>query len=90
MEQIGRLAMRVEGNFWVAYYAMPDTMEGAIELGRIAMAAVGPENLERKQMYMGMMRDFVSDMLNDRIGHRPEWPEPEGRPAPQHERSGKA
>ncbi len=28
--KIGRLAMRHEGNFWNAYYAMPDTMDGAI------------------------------------------------------------
>ena len=34
---IGRLAMRVEGELWSAYYAMPNTMEGAVFLGSIAM-----------------------------------------------------
>jgi hypothetical protein len=36
-KQVGRLAMRHEGMWWVAYYAMPSTMEGAVELARIAM-----------------------------------------------------
>lgn len=90
-QQMGRLAMREEGHFWVAYYALPDTMEGAVLLGQVAMAAVsGPEGFERKQTFMGMMRDFVGDIIAERIGYRPEWPEPEGRPAPERERAGRA
>ena len=42
-QQVGRLAMRVEGDFWRAYYAMPGTMEGALLLGSIAMGAVQRE-----------------------------------------------
>lgn len=36
-QQIGRLALRREGKWWAAYYAMPDTMNGALPLGRIRM-----------------------------------------------------
>jgi hypothetical protein len=90
-QQIGRLALRVEGKFWVAYYALTDTMDGAIELGRIAMAAVtGPDGFERKQMFMSMMRDFVADIIEARCGVRPFYADPDGQPAPEHERSGQA
>ena len=47
-QQVGRLAMRVEGNYWVAYYALTDTMDEALDL------------------------------------------EPDGQPAPQRERAGRA
>lgn len=84
---VGRLALRQEGRFWVAYYAATATMDGAEELGRVAMAAVtGPAGFERKLMFMAMMRDIVGDILEHVTGVRPEWPEPEGRPAPEHER----
>ena len=33
-----RLAMRVEGNWWVAYCARMGTMAGATELGRMRMS----------------------------------------------------
>ena len=83
--------MRVEGDVWVAYFALPDTMDGAIELGRIAMAIVtGPDGFERKQQFMAIMRSAISDILEARSGVRPVWPEPEGRPAPQRERAGRA
>ena len=38
--QIGRLALRREGIWWNAYYAMPETMEDAIHLGSIRMTTV--------------------------------------------------
>lgn len=39
-QQLGRLAMREEGGFWSAYYAMPGSMEGAVLLGTIRMRFV--------------------------------------------------
>lgn len=88
-EQIGRLAMRHEGQWWNAYYAMPDTMEGAIPLGSIAMAFVkgGERQLERKDRFLAFMRECVGDILEERVGARPEWPD-SPQPAPEHERSG--
>ncbi len=86
-KQIGRLAMRVEGTLWCAYYAMPNTMDGAVFLGSIAMAFV--EQPDRKEAFMALMREAVSDLIEERTGTRPTWPRgPE--PAPEHERSGKA
>lgn len=87
MMQIGRLAMRHEGENWNAYYALPDTMEEPIFLGSIHMGAV-TRNPERKQVFMDMMRDIVSDIIEEKTGQRPTW----GglRVAPEHERSGEA
>ena len=86
-KQIGRLAMRKEGDFWNAYYALKDTMDGALLLGSIRMAAV-VENRSRKDAFMKMMQDIVSDILEDGFGERPEWGEP--KPGPESERSGHA
>ncbi len=85
--QVGRLAMRQEGENWVAYYAMPDTMEGAIFLGAIHMGAVR-KNQKRKLEFMTMMREVVADILEETTGVRPTWDEP--HLAPEHERSGSA
>lgn len=86
-QQIGRLAMRVEGRNWTAYYALTDTMDGALFLGSIAMAAV-TDSPDRKQAFMDMMRDVVSDILEEKLGSRPDWNEPQG--AHEHERAGRA
>lgn len=86
-QQIGRLAMRVEGDKWTAYYALPGTMTGALYLGQIQMRFV--QKPERKDAFMSLMREAVSDILEEATGVRPEWPEPAGRPAPQHERAGR-
>ena len=79
--------MRHEGDNWVAYYALPDTMKDPIFLGSIRMGAV-IANPERKQAFMTMMRDVVSDLIEEQTGIRPTWGGPER--APEHERSGAA
>ena len=84
-QKMGRLAMRHEGNFWNAYYAMPDTMDGALLLGSIAMRFV--TNAERKYAFLNFMREAVSDLIEEETGARPIWPD-EPHPAPEHERSG--
>ena len=86
-QEMGRLAMRVEGDWWNAYYAMPNTMEGALHLGSIRMAFVA-DDWQRKELFMSMMKDAVSEIIKERIGVEATWPE--ARPAPEHERSGKA
>lgn len=85
--QIGRLAMREEGDDWVAYYAMPDTMVGALRLGSIRMAIATDE--KHKQAFMALMREAVGDIVEEMCGTRPVWPTPP-QPAPQHERAGRA
>lgn len=84
-KQMGRLAMRIEGDDWAAYYALPDTMEGAFRLGSVKMAIV--RDLERRQMFMDLMRHFIGDILAGKFGEEPTW---KTEPAPEHERSGRA
>ena len=88
-QQIGRLAMRQEGEYWNAYYALPANVrsKGKILLGSIRMVAV-MENEERKVAFMQMMRDIVSEIIEAQTGVRPMWNEP--TPAPECERSGHA
>lgn len=89
-KKIGRLALREEGSMWNAYYALPDSMEGAIFIGSIAMRFVsGPDNEPRRAIFMTLMRDAVSDMMEELFGTRPTWPEGPVT-APEHERGGNA
>ena len=88
MNKTGRLALRSEGDLWVAYYALPASMEGAIFLGSIQLRFV--QDKVRKAVFMGLMREAVSDIFEEITGERPTWPEPEGQPAPEHERGGNA
>lgn len=85
--KLGRLAYRHEGKWWVAYYALPDTMEKSIQLGRIKMTAIEGRP-ERKQQFMDLLRDVVADIIEETSGRRPEWLEPTA--APESERSGHA
>jgi hypothetical protein len=85
-DKVGRIALRVEGGMWNAYYAMPDTMEGAILIGSIKMGAV-THNPGRKQAFMEMMTDTVQELFEAEIGKRAEFTV---GPAPESERSGSA
>lgn len=82
--KVGRLAMREEGNNWNAYYAMPDTMDGAIYLGSIRIGLT--RRKDRKRAFMALMKECVADMLEQEVGVRPTWPDGE-QPAPEHERT---
>jgi hypothetical protein len=84
--QVGRLAMRREGESWVAYYALPDTMVEPIFLGSIRLGAVTDRHLARRDAFMNMMRDVIADILEEQTGVRPVWGEPQS--APENERSG--
>jgi len=83
---VGRLALRVEGDWWVAYYAMPKTMDKAIELGRIKMGIV-ESNPERKELFMDLMRSAIAELLEQQGVKVENWNEP--TTGPEHERSGR-
>lgn len=85
--QIGRLSMRREGDLWVAYYAMPGTMKGALFLGSVQMAFI-VRDPARKNAFMDMMREAVGDIIEAKAGVRPVWGGPKS--APEHERGGNA
>jgi hypothetical protein len=81
----GRLALRVEGDKWTAYYAMPHTMEKALWLGAIRLTLV--ENPERKKMFIDLMKNVLEELLAQ-TGHQvSDWDEER---APEHERSGRS
>ena len=84
--QLGRVAFRVEGKEWVAYYAKPDTMKDAVRVGSLSMAFA--EVPERKQEFMALVRQCVADMFDEVLGQRPQWTEPTD--APESERNGSA
>jgi hypothetical protein len=84
--KIGRLAMHHEGADWNAYYALPGTMDGAIFLGSIAMRFIDGKP-DRKDAFIGFMREAVSDLVEELTGQRPTWPEGV-QAAPEHERAG--
>lgn len=83
-EQVGRVAFRQEGDFWNAYYAMPDTMDGALLLGSFHMK-FATSRPERKEAFITLMRAAVGDIIEEKFGTRPMWPDPPS-PAPEHER----
>jgi beta-phosphoglucomutase-like phosphatase (HAD superfamily) len=80
-EQMGRIAFRVEGDWWVAYYALPATMEGALELARIQMAIVA-NHPQRKNTFMKLIQGYVKEIV-------PAFEVADSKPAPEHERAGR-
>lgn len=74
-QEVGRLAICLEGSWLVAYYAEPGSMAGAIDLGRIRM--VGVATPERKAASLRLMLGLVSDLNEHQTGTRPVWPEPD-------------
>lgn len=83
MAEMGRLAFREEGVYWHAYYALPNTMEGALPLATIHMRFVN--NKKRRREFMELMKHCVSEIIRERTGQNPHWPTE--RPAPEHERT---
>lgn len=84
--KIGRVALREEGEMWNAYYALPDTMDDAIFLGSIKIAAV-KSNPERKEEFIALMRGVIGDLIKEQTGFAPSW---KLESAPEHERAGRA
>lgn len=78
-QEVGRLALRVENGYWNAYYMLPDSTRGRVELGRVSLAYFDKAKTEeiRKERMLAfrlMMQDFVSDLLEEATGVRPTWP----------------
>jgi hypothetical protein len=82
--QFGRLAIRAEGNFVNAYYAMPDTMKGATLLFSVNRSAALRPGVHEKILDLG--RQIVGEIVFEISGVRPLWGGPEA--APEHERAG--
>lgn len=80
-----RLAFRIEGDYWNAYLAKPDTMEDAKLVGSVVYAAALHPAI--KDAFMAMMRKVVETFVDDMgIARIEGWGDPER--APESERSG--
>lgn len=85
---VGRLALRVEGHWWAAYWA-PEltTMQGAVKLATIRLNIA--RNEEVKEIFMRTARLAFSNIVKEVTGQDIiKWNEPEV--APESERSGNA
>lgn len=81
----GRIAFRVEGELWCAYYAKTDTMDGAIFIGSIRLAFV--QKPENKNKFKQFIQDGVEETLKE-LGHTvKQW---NHQTAPEHECGGNA
>ena len=85
--EIGRLAFREEGAFWVAYFAGPGTMDQAVVLGSIRMNVI-QACPEHKAAFVTLMRGVLDTAFAEMFGAVPEWRG--AQPAPDHERTKKA
>ena len=80
--QMGRLAMRHEGDYWNAYYALPDTMAAAYFVASIRYSFV-VNNPIRRLAFVQVAKGCVADIIEVNFGQRPRF-EPETR-APENE-----
>jgi hypothetical protein len=80
--KVGRIAFRAEDGHWNAYYALNETMDGAIFLGCIPMTFVKMPKV--KELFIDCVRAGVAEILREKAGGELHWREPE--PAPEHER----
>lgn len=80
-----RLALRVEDEWWIAYMARIDTMEGAVELGRILFNCARVEGVG--DAFKALMVQVLSGALEAIGANAISWDE---RKAPESERSGSA
>lgn len=87
LQQVGRVAFRHEGDYWNAYYALPDTMDGALLIASIHMGAVsGGDNEFRKIAFMELAKGIANDIL--RAAGHPITMDGQPHAAPEHERAG--
>jgi hypothetical protein len=86
MPDVGRLAFRDEGKFWVCYFTKLDTLVDAIPLGSIRMNIV-ESNDEIRTQFMDLMKNIMSKAVEHATGRAPDYFDE--RPAPEHERTKK-
>ena len=84
MLEVGRLALRVEGKNWNAYWAPMHTMVGAVYLGSIKMRLI-EAHPPLKDKFMELMKEAMTVVIEDVDGAQVEdW---KTKPAPAHERT---
>ena len=85
---VGRLALRVEGEWWNGYWApRHDSMEGAVQIASVRMTAAANDE-KVKAAFIHFMQAAFASVVMDSTGLKAEWEKPV--PAPEHERAGSA
>jgi hypothetical protein len=85
--EVGRLALRVEGEWWNGYWApRQDSMAGAIHIGSVRLGLA--QNPKVKQTFIDLMTTAFGVAVKDATGLTATWGEP--REAPESERAGNA
>ena len=87
LAEVGRLALREEGEFWSAYWCpFKDTMDGALALGQIRLSLVGEAGSPVYVAFVALQRLAFEKVCQDVMGQTPTWGAT--RPAPENEREG--
>lgn len=85
--KLGRVAFRgveVDGIlWWVAFFARHDTMEGALELGRIRLRDA-ETNPTVKQLFMTAMQEVLASHIKQVTGRAPDYWLPPEKPPKEH------
>jgi hypothetical protein len=84
MKKPFRIAMRTEGDWWVAYFAPIDTMDDALELSRVRRSLV-ERHREIRQAFIDFntkLMGIAVEATGAKVDH---W---DTQRAPEHERSG--
>ena len=64
---VGRLALRIEGEYWNAYYALPDSTEKSILLGSVMIAAIVDDE-PLKNTFIALMKTIVNNIIRETVG----------------------
>ena len=84
--EIGRLAIRKEGEFWNAYWSpSPHNLDNAILIGCIRLNCMTDQI---RIDFMELMKNSFAVHIENITGETPTWSEP--RTAPENERGGNA
>ena len=85
-QEVGRLALRHEGEWWNAYWTKhQDSMIEAVLLGSIRVTLA---HSAAKDAFIEAMKLAFNNLVEDLTGQTPEWGAPHA--APESERSGHA
>ncbi len=84
---VGRLTFRAEGEVINARWAPEqNTMEGAVLLGSISrLVCDGDPTVFTR--FTELMKSVLHTIIRDAVGYEPKWEE---KPAPEHEKAGRA
>lgn len=76
-DPIGRLALRQEGDYWVAYWAHADTMDDATALGSLHMRVA--REPEISGAFVELMKATLAHVMWETAGAKVSWSNEVGR-----------